>query len=295
MPDIHSQPFLRDPLEIAAWLATYCDIKGSVTIREDGQVEVHGSVIFNAAAKRNLTHFRVQFATVSDTFDCDSLRELTSLRGAPRTVGGDFTCSFCETLRNLAGAPIEVGGTCYCSFCSNLESLEGAPKIVKGSFSCAASISLKTLQGAPQHVGYNFLCENCDNLISLEGGPPTIGGMFWCRGCPNLRSIKGLPARIPLGLDVRDSGILDITDIRNVSGMLHFDSMDEPTPAFVAQLIHNRTQLYTQQRQVWVDLVNAYHQTGDILATISAFEAYFKVPFHDTISPSPFDLDVPSL
>lgn len=148
MPLITPAPhvFLTDHTKIREWLETYCVIDGEVTISDAGLVSVIGDVRFIAAKKKHLTHFAVQFDTVSGSFSCRSSPRLQSLAGAPTTVGYTFDCSDCSDLASLQGAPDTVGCNFECSFCSVLQNLVGSPRWVGGDY-WVGSRRLRTIDG----------------------------------------------------------------------------------------------------------------------------------------------------
>lgn len=113
--------FLTDPSEIQQWLTQNCDIQGTLKIKPNGVVDVLGTVTIKSAARKTLTHFAVQFGSVSGAFDCRNCRILQSLVGSPHTVNDDFYCQNCPLLQNLLNGPRAVGGYVYCSNCEQLE------------------------------------------------------------------------------------------------------------------------------------------------------------------------------
>lgn len=161
-------PFLTDSTQIMAWLKKYCKIEGTIAIAADGQVTIHGDIVFRGAHPL-FSRLEVCFAEVTGDFHCTGCPYLTTLRGAPAHVGGYFDCSDCPCLDNLAGAPRFVGDWFMCRNCE-----------------------IRSLEGAPSHVNGNFRCEYCHYLVNLQGAPAYVGGSFQCTNCASLTSIKGL-------------------------------------------------------------------------------------------------------
>jgi len=147
------------------WLDKHVD--GSWTRREDGKIDVNGSLDFDGA---HVTNMPFKFVTV--TGDFKGPWGLTSLEGSPEYVGGDFNISTQE-LTSLKGSPNEVGGNFNCT-ASSLTSLEGGPVKVGGDFDCSYN-QLTSLKGSPSVVGGDFNCI-WNPLKSLEGAPENLGG-----------------------------------------------------------------------------------------------------------------------
>ena len=150
--------------EQVEWLNSV--VKGTWKLTSEGRVDVNGSV--NAAARKDLKTFPVEFGKVTGSFDCSNCPSLTTLQGSPRKVGGDFYCSGCDSLTTLQGSPSEVGGDFDCYHCPSLTTLQGSPSEVGGSFYCYSCPSLTTLQGSPREVGGYFSCSNCARLPPEE-------------------------------------------------------------------------------------------------------------------------------
>jgi len=122
--------------ELDRWLES--KIVGTYLFREDGTIDVDGSVNFDGKLGElgelgDLGDLGISFGNVTGDFDCRNNR-LVSLRGIPRVVGGNFFCPF-NQLPDLSGAPLEVGGKFDCSH-NPLASLEGFPKSILGGFFC---------------------------------------------------------------------------------------------------------------------------------------------------------------
>ena len=99
------------------------NIKG-YTIREDGKVDVNGSVYLD---NKNLTKLPLDFGIVNGIFDCSG-NKLTNLEGSPEKVLEHFWCND-NYLTSLEGALEYVGGDFDC-YDNNLTSLYNVPKYI---------------------------------------------------------------------------------------------------------------------------------------------------------------------
>ena len=158
---------VRSKTELSDEAKAFLDavVKGTWTQREDGKIDVTGSV----EAVRNPTlHLfmgkEIFFGNVTESFTCPYTK-ITSLQGAPKVVGGDFYCNYTK-ITSLEGAPREVGGVFNCSR-TKITSLKGAPKVVGGDFECYMT-QITSLEGSPREVGGNFDCSHT-KITSLDG------------------------------------------------------------------------------------------------------------------------------
>ena len=87
--------------EQAKWLNSV--VKGTWKLTSEGRVDVNGSV--NAAGRKDLKTFPVEFGKVTGNFYCSVCDSLTTLQGSPSEVGGDFSCFECASLTTLQGSP----------------------------------------------------------------------------------------------------------------------------------------------------------------------------------------------
>ena len=128
--------------EQVKWLNSV--VEGTWKLSPEGRVDVNGSV--NAAGRKDLKTFPVEFGKVTGNFDCSDCASLTTLQGSPSKVGSDF----------------------YCYRCHSLTTLQGSPSEVRGDFACSGCASLTTLQGSPSEVGGGFYCSGCPRLPPEE-------------------------------------------------------------------------------------------------------------------------------
>jgi hypothetical protein len=126
-------------------------VAGTWTQREDGKIDVKGSVYLKKSSlTMRILGKEIFFGKVSRDVKC-----------------------WDNNLSTLEGYPEEVGGKFYC-YDDNLESLEGAPKKVGGDhgylrgFDYVWNDNQTSLKGAPVYVGRDFDGRN-NNLTSLEG------------------------------------------------------------------------------------------------------------------------------
>ena len=151
-------------------------VKGTWTQREDGKIDVKGSV--DAYRNPMLVFFmgkEIFFGNVTGDFNCAYTRTLTSLEGAPEKVGGFFGCTY-TNITSLKGAPSEVGDDFYCTNIKTLTSLKWAPKKVGGHFWCD-STKITSLEGSPEKVGGHFFCNN--TKITSLNGIGEVGGRIY--------------------------------------------------------------------------------------------------------------------
>lgn len=94
-------------------------LKGTMIINQDLTLTVDGEV----NAQREMSQLRVQFASVTHSFNCSGIG-LTSLKGCPHIVGRKFNCEH-NLLTNLMHGPQQVKS--YAMRDNPLTSLEGLP------------------------------------------------------------------------------------------------------------------------------------------------------------------------
>lgn len=143
---------------------------GSFTIREDGFIDVKGSV---SIIENRIFKLPIKFGTVTGDFNCKG-NGLKTLKGSPKFVGGSFNCSDNE-LTSLNNGPDYVGGSYFCQE-NNLVTLKGCSIEIVGRFNCALN-KLTSLKYGPKRVGKSYFA-NHNKLVSLLGSPIHIGGSF---------------------------------------------------------------------------------------------------------------------
>lgn len=162
---------------------------------------------------------------------------------------------------------------------------------VSGSFSCASSHRLRSLEGAPTTVGYTFNCSDCSALTTLQGAPETVGCNFECSYCTALQNLVGSPQWVGGDYWVGSRRLRTIDGVSAIGGMLRFTEEMQFTADMVRSLLQHRVKVgYANCR-----IVYTYHETGDLIAAIAAFEAHFGVPFHDPIQPILTNSELPTL
>ncbi len=164
----------NDPIKIIEELNN--DFKAKYTLREDGKIDVNGSVILNNKSLKNLSPLK--FGKVSGDFYIHK-NKLESLEGAPEEVGGTFDCSN-NWLKSLIGGPSKVGKDYYCSY-NMLTTLEGCPTIINKELSCENN-KLTSFKGSPTIIKGDFTFHR-NKLASLEGCPSKVGGEYLVMKC----------------------------------------------------------------------------------------------------------------
>lgn len=164
----------NDPIKIIEELNN--DYKAKYTLREDGKIDVNGSVILNNKSLKKLSPLK--FGKVSGDFYIHK-NKLESLEGAPEEVGGNFDCSN-NWLRSLVGGPTKVGKDYDCSY-NMLTSLEYCPIIINQELSCGDN-KLTSFKGAPNIIKGDFTFLR-NKLTSLEGCPSKVGGEYIVQKC----------------------------------------------------------------------------------------------------------------
>ncbi|OYX86459.1 MAG: hypothetical protein B7Y83_01290 [Flavobacteriales bacterium 32-34-25] len=157
-------------LEVKHIIKKYKIRIGSYTIREDGLIDVRGSVKLTG---NNFFKLPLKFGNVTGDFYCKQ-NGLGTLKGSPKYVGGNFNCSDNE-LTSLEGGPDYVGGSYFCNE-NNLINLKGCPVEVIGRFNCALN-NLESLAYSPRRVGKSYHAHH-NRLKTLNGAPAFVGGVF---------------------------------------------------------------------------------------------------------------------
>lgn len=258
------EPFFTDATAIHEWLAQFCDVQGSITIHDNGDVSVQGSVFYREVEGLP-SQFRVQFKTVSGHFHCNGAVRLRSLHGAPTSVGGNFNCSNCEALTSLEGGPMEVLGDC---------SMHHLPGIT-------------CLNGAPDHVGKGFYIQHCGGLIDLRGGPQSVGGGYYADFCGALKSLQGLPTHMGDNLSLIDVAKIDLAlppnAARNFVIIANAVNLTTTPPESIVTLLQHlvtvRTFNHDKIGSAIARLLEDNYVNNDYLATIIAFEALYGTAF----------------
>lgn len=94
-----------DKEEIFKKFNIYFGSRAGLTIRDDGVVDVDGSVRLARKTKK----LPVQFGRVDGDFSCVS-KGLETLQGSPKIVEGGFFCGGNDIKTSLQGLPAEIGG-----------------------------------------------------------------------------------------------------------------------------------------------------------------------------------------
>ena len=113
-------------IEIYNQMERCFDIDGNAAVRDDGIVDVDGSVRMISGAS---TSIPVKFGRVTGQFYC-SYTSITSLEGCPDWVGGIFACGVTH-ITSLQGSPRYVGGQMFCNDTA-IENLQGGPEFIGG-------------------------------------------------------------------------------------------------------------------------------------------------------------------
>lgn len=142
----------------------------SFTIREDGLLDVRGSVQITG---NNIYKLPLKFGNVTDDFCCKG-NSLSTLKGAPKYVGGNFNCSD-NNLKSLRHGPGYVGESYFCHE-NNLTILKGCPLEIIGRFNCSVN-DLESLIYGPKRVGKSYYAHH-NKLKTLVGSPLFVGGSF---------------------------------------------------------------------------------------------------------------------
>ena len=153
--------------KIRALLKQHFTVAGVVTIDDQGQITVKGSVWLNTTSA---IPPQIKFLEVTGYFSCCNNPQLTSLVGSPDSVGDGFLCDRNPQLTSLEGGPLNVGG----------------------DFSCSSNPQLKSLKGAPLIIGNDFYCFKSPRLQSLDHLPSEIPGrvfLTWTKKLPLLRAL----------------------------------------------------------------------------------------------------------
>jgi len=126
---LFSNPLVFDDKWLTAHVITVQgDPTATWTRREDGKIDVDGSLNFN---HRGIDEIPFDFGIVTGDFSC-ARNDLRSLKGSPEKVGRWFNCTS-NQLTTLEGGPKEVGGRFRCEG-NPLTSLKGAPEKVGNAF-----------------------------------------------------------------------------------------------------------------------------------------------------------------
>ncbi len=159
-------PFINETKthgEIIQICARFGIYQSSMSIREDGTVDVNGHVTLSY---KKLSKLPLRFGTVTGDFYCQS-NFLKTLEGCPSTVGGTFRCDG-NDLTTLEGCPSEIGKSFYTSV-NDLTTFKGGPSKVGGDVVSNHNY-LKSFEGFPESVGGNIHA-NYNPLKSFEGFP----------------------------------------------------------------------------------------------------------------------------
>jgi hypothetical protein len=144
---------------------------GGFNVRDDGKVDVHGSV----TAEGHMSRFPVAFGRIGGDFNCMKCG-LETLEGGPETVERNMIVED-NLLISLQGCPTSIRDGFYCDT-NQLQDLKGAPESVAKTFSCEDN-PLTSLEGLPKasrhRIGYS---ENLGllrlvgvNVVRLYGVP----------------------------------------------------------------------------------------------------------------------------
>lgn len=260
--------------EIRNWLDAHANVDGDVTVTPDGLVNVKGRVCLTHIKAGDIDAIPFQFGTVTGDFCCILLPKLQTCVGFPlecdRLVitGGPY-------LRSLVGCPQRCQSFELDSFAGS--DLVGAPKSATEIHIMWCSW-LKSLNGIPEY-GMTVNIRHCSNLETIDAFPACMSATI--NYCKKLRSLTGIHQCDNLTLIVCPA-VTEWPDSTNLSRLSRFNyqcRMRAPDANTASRLIQLNTEIITTQHAKWLTVVKNVQKPDDLLAALSAFEKYFKVPY----------------